>query len=46
MTHLPFIAAAYALGLGVPGVLGLLAMRRLAGARRRLAALDPRGMGA
>lgn len=42
MTHLPFIAVTYALGLGVPALLGLLAMRRLASARRRLAAVDPR----
>ena len=47
MTHLPFIAAAYALGAGVPGVLAALAWRRLARARRRLAAVDRRrGFGA
>jgi cytochrome c biogenesis protein CcdA len=44
MTHLPYIAASYALGLGVPLTLGLLAWQRLARARRRLAAVDPRGM--
>jgi hypothetical protein len=43
MTHLGFIAAAYALCVGVPVLLALSAMRRLALARRRLAAIDPRG---
>lgn len=42
MTHLPYIAAVYALGAGVPVVLGLLAWQRLAAARRKLAAIDPR----
>ena len=42
MTHLPFIAASYALGVGVPVLLGILAWQRLAVARRRLAAIDPR----
>lgn len=42
MTHLPFVAATYVLGFGVPVVLALLAMRRLGVARRRLAAVDPR----
>ena len=42
MTHLPFIAATYALGLAVPAVFALTAWRRLAQARRRLAAVDPR----
>lgn len=42
MTHLPYVAASYVLGIGVPVVLGLLAATRLARARRRLAALDPR----
>ena len=44
MTHLPYVAASYALGMGVPLVLGVLAWQRLAQARRRLAAVDPRGM--
>jgi len=42
MTHLPFIAATYALGLAVPLVLAVAAWQRLARARRRLAAIDPR----
>lgn len=42
MTHLPFVAAAYLLGIGVPVVLGLLAWQRLQQATRRLAAVDPR----
>ena len=45
MTHLPFVAASYVLGFGVPLVLGVLAWQRLGRARRRLAAVDPR-MGA
>ncbi|MGI4940259.1 MAG: hypothetical protein ACRYHQ_06805 [Janthinobacterium lividum] len=42
MTHLPFIAATYALGLAVPVVFAAGAWRRLAQAKRRLAAVDPR----
>jgi len=42
MTHLPFIAAAYTLGVGVPGLLAVLSWRRLNLAKRRLAAIDPR----
>ena len=42
MTHLPFIAAAYALGAGVPLAFAVSAWTRLAKARRRLAAIDPR----
>lgn len=42
MTHLPFIAAAYTLGIGVPAVLAVLSWRRLRLARGRLAAIDPR----
>lgn len=42
MTHLPFIVATYALGLGVPGTLAVMARLRLRAARRRLAAVDPR----
>lgn len=44
MTHLPYVAATYALGFGVPALLALLAARRLQLVRRRLALLDPRGM--
>ncbi len=42
MTHLPFIAAAYGLGIGMPAVFALSSWRRLQLARRRLAAIDPR----
>ncbi len=42
MTHLPFIAATYALGLAVPLVFAMGAWRRLARARQRLAAVDRR----
>jgi hypothetical protein len=42
VTHLPFIAAAYALGLLLPVAFGLDAWRRMATARRRLDAIDPR----
>jgi len=42
MTHLPFVAASYVLGIGVPLVLGVMAMLRLRQARRRLMAVDPR----
>lgn len=45
MTHLPFVAASYVLGAGVPLLLAVLAWRRLVRARVRLAAIDPR-MGA
>jgi hypothetical protein len=43
MTHLPFIAASYALAVIVPGWLAVSAWSRLGRARKRLAALDPRG---
>ena len=43
MTHLPFVAASYALGVLVPLVLGVLAFTRMGAARRKLAAIDPRG---
>ncbi len=42
MTHLPFVAACYALGLGVPLGFGLAAALRMRAATRRLAAIDPR----
>ena len=42
MTHLPFVAASYVLGVGVPLALAIMAWTRLASARRRLAAVDPR----
>ena len=42
MTHLGYVASSYALGIGVPLVLAILAAYRLARARRMLAAIDPR----
>ncbi len=42
MTHLPYIAASYALGILVPAALGLSAWARSSAARRRLRAVDPR----
>jgi hypothetical protein len=42
MTHLPFIVAAYTLGIGVPALFAIAAWQRLRLARRRLAAIDPR----
>ena len=42
MTHLLFVSASYALGFGVPAVLGVMAMVRLRAVRRRLMVLDPR----
>ena len=42
MTHLPFIAASYALAVLVLGGFGLSAWLRVAAARRKLAAIDPR----
>ncbi len=42
MTHLPFIAASYALGVLIPLVFGIAAFTRMGNARRRLAAIDPR----
>jgi hypothetical protein len=45
MTHLPFIAAAYGLAVALAAAYAVGAWRRLATARRKLAALDPRGKG-
>jgi hypothetical protein len=42
MTHWPFIAGAYALGVLIPAWFGLAAWLRLGEATRRLAAIDPR----
>jgi hypothetical protein len=42
MTHLPYIIAAYALGVLVPVWFGLAAFLRMRAATRRLAAVDPR----
>ena len=42
MTHLPYVAACFGLGLAVPLVYAAGAWQRLARARRRLAQIDPR----
>ena len=42
MTHLPFVATAYALAVLLPVAFGFAAWRRTARARRRLDAIDPR----
>jgi hypothetical protein len=42
MTHLPYIAASYALGVLVPAGYALAAFLRMRTAKRRLAAIDPR----
>jgi hypothetical protein len=42
MTHLPYIVAAYALGVLIPGTFGVAAFLRMRSARRRLAAIDKR----
>jgi hypothetical protein len=42
MTHLPYIAASYALGVLVPAGYALAAFLRMRAARRRLAAIDTR----
>jgi len=42
VTHLPFIAAAYAVAIGVPLVFSVQALFRTRSATRRLAAIDPR----
>ncbi len=42
MNHLGFIAAAYAIGILLPGYFAVAAWMRMAGATRRLAAIDTR----
>jgi type IV secretory pathway TrbD component len=42
MTHLPYIAASYAIGILVPAAFGIGAWTRAAAARRKLRAVDPR----
>ena len=42
MTHLPYIVAAYALGVVIPGTFAIAALLRMRTARRRLAAVDLR----
>ena len=43
MTHLPYIAACFGLGLAVPAIFAFGAWQRLNRARSRLAQIDPRG---
>ena len=43
MTHLGFVAASYGLGTAVPIVFAVSSALRLSAARRKLAAIDPRG---
>ncbi len=43
MTHIPFIAVAYALGILVPVGYAIAAYVRMGSARRKLTAIDPRG---
>ncbi len=45
MTHLPFVVAAYVLGVVIPGTFALAAYMRMRSATRRLAAVDPRVKG-
>ena len=42
MTHLPFVMAAYALGVLIPKTFAVAAFLRMRTAKRRLAALDRR----
>jgi hypothetical protein len=42
MTHLPYIVAAYALGVLIPGTYTVAAYLRMRTAQRRLAAIGPR----
>ncbi len=46
MTHLPYVAACFGLGVAVPVVFAVGAWRRLLQARLRLAQIDPRGTSA
>jgi hypothetical protein len=42
MTHLPYVVAAYVLGVVMPLSLAVSAFLRMRSARRRLVAIDPR----
>jgi hypothetical protein len=44
MTHLPYIIASYGLAVAIAGGFAMSAWTRMDRARRRLAAIDPRGM--
>ncbi len=46
MTHLPYVAACFGLGLAVPLGFAFSAWQRLGRARLRLAQIDPRSSGA
>ena len=45
MTHLPYVVAAYVLGMVIPGTFALTAFLRMRAAKRRLAAIDRRRRG-
>jgi hypothetical protein len=42
VTHLPFVAASYALGAGLPILFAIQVLMRLRRVARRLDAIDPR----
>ncbi|MFZ0018480.1 MAG: hypothetical protein WAL10_14210 [Acetobacteraceae bacterium] len=42
MTHLPYVAAAYVLGVAIPGTFALMAFLRMRAAQRRLASIGRR----
>jgi type IV secretory pathway TrbD component len=42
VTHLPYVAGAYGLGLLIPAGFAIVAWTRMRMAARRLAAIDPR----
>jgi cytochrome c biogenesis protein CcdA len=44
VTHLTFVAAAYTLGVLVPLAYALAAFQRTSAAKRKLAAIDTRGV--
>jgi len=43
VTHLPYVVGSYGLAVALVLVFGVSATTRLARARRKLAAIDPRG---
>jgi len=45
VTHLPYVVAAYVLGMVIPGTFALAAFLRMRAAQRRLAATDRRRRG-
>jgi hypothetical protein len=42
MTHLPYIVAAYVIGIGLPAIFTIDSLLRVRSARRKLDAIDPR----